>query len=488
VGAGNAHTGVANAFFGSANSETDTLTQTFSIPSTSTTASLTFWVNIVTSETTTSTVYDTLKVEIHNSSGTLLATPLTLSNLNATSSNNTAGVYFKPAAIDLSTYKGQTLQLVFRAATDFTLPTTFRVDDVSVALTGGTGDTTPPTTSIMAPANGATVSGTVSVTASASDNVGVTKVEFYLDGALKSTSTTSPYSWSFDTTTAANGSHTLQSKAYDAAANVGSSATITVTVSNAGDTTPPTTSITAPANGATVSGTVSVTASASDNVGVTKVEFYLDGALKSTSTTSPYSWSFDTTTAANGSHTLQSKAYDAAANVGSSATISVTVSNTGTPQQLLGNPGFENGSSAPAPWTVSTGVIDNGTSEAAHSGSWKAWMDGYGATHTDSIVQTVVIPSTVTSATLSFWLHIDTAETSTTTAFDTLQVQIRNSSGTVLATLATYSNLNAATGYTQKSFNVLAYKGQTIQVYLVGAEDSTLQTSFVVDDFALNVQ
>ena len=67
-------------------------------------------------------------------------------------------------------------------------------------------------------------------------------------------------------------------------------------------------------------------------------------------------------------------------------------------------------------------------------------------------------------------------------------MQIRNSSGTVLATLATYSNLNANTGYVQKSFDLSAYKGQTIQVYLVGAEDSTLQTSFVVDDFALNVQ
>jgi len=72
--------------------------------------------------------------------------------------------------------------------------------------------------------------------------------------------------------------------------------------------------------------------------------------------------------------------------------------------------------------------------------------------------------------------------------YDTLKVQIRNTSGTVLATLATYSNANAASGYTQKSFNVLTYKGQTIQVYLLGVEDGTLQTSFVVDDFALNVQ
>ena len=100
----------------------------------------------------------------------------------------------------------------------------------------------------------------------------------------------------------------------------------------------------------------------------------------------------------------------------------------------------------------------------------------------------MTVPSTATTATLTFWLHIDTAETTTTTAFDTLQVQVRNSSGAVLATLATYSNLSKNTGYAQKSFDLSAYKGQTIQVYLVGSEDSSAQTSFVVDDFALNVQ
>lgn len=133
---------------------------------------------------------------------------------------------------------------------------------------GGTPDTTPPTTSITSPASGATVSGTVSVTASASDNVGVTKVEFYLDSVLQSTSTISPYAWSWNTTTAANGSHSLTSKAYDAAANVGTSAVVSVTVSNTADTTPPT----APANlTATASKrkiTLSWTAS-TDNVGVT---------------------------------------------------------------------------------------------------------------------------------------------------------------------------------------------------------------------------
>ncbi len=168
------------------------------------------------------------------------------------------------------------------------------------------------------------------------------------------------------------------------------------------------------------------------------------------------------------------------------ATVTLTVSSS-VAQQLLGNPGFENGTTT-TPWTLSAGVINNSSAEPPHSGSWDAWLDGYGTTHTDTALQTVTIPSTITTATLTFWLHIDTAETTHTTAYDTLKVQVRNSSGTVLATLATYSNLNAAAGYTQHSFDLSAYKGQTIQIFLTGSEDVSLQTSFVVDDFALNVQ
>src|SRR5207249_4980761 len=130
---------------------------------------------------------------------------------------------------------------------------------------------------------------------------------------------------------------------------------------------------------------------------------------------------WDTTTFANASHTLVAKAYDAAGNVGPSSTVTVTVNNIAPPpQQLLGNPGFETGTASP--WTASSGIIDNSTSEAAHSGSWKAWLDGYGSAHTDTLLQTVAIPSTATTATLSFWLHIDTAETGST-VYDTLKVQ-----------------------------------------------------------------
>jgi hypothetical protein len=101
-------------------------------------------------------------------------------------------------------------------------------------------------------------------------------------------------------------------------------------VAGAADTTAPTTSITSPTSGATVSGTTTISASASDNVGVSKVDFYVDSVLKGTDTSSPYSYSWATTAYSNGAHSLYTKATDAAGNVGTSATISVTVSNTVT--------------------------------------------------------------------------------------------------------------------------------------------------------------
>ena len=380
---------------------------------------------------------------------------------------------------------------------------------------GGGGDTTPPTTSITAPSAGATLSGTASVTASASDNVGVTSVEFFLDGALQSTDMTSPYAWSWNTTAASNGVHLLTAKAWDAANNSTISVAVSVTVSNgggsaadvsgwkitqasstyeyvlpagtsipadgylvvarqadkaafqsfwgvtlganvtflnsaggmpvingdenytlrnaasvvvdgpsaaqpssaarsiqrvdpcgatwstvlessanagsgagagcgggvklnehsdasgtgnyiyefielhndsasAGDTTAPAVSITAPANSATVNATVSVTANASDDVGVTKVEFLLDGVLQSTDTSSPYAWSWNTTTATNGAHALVAKAYDAANNIGTSSTVNVTVSN-GTPINIGGYRIVQANSSLT--YTIPTGTI-----------------------------------------------------------------------------------------------------------------------------------
>ncbi|MGH3851623.1 MAG: S8 family serine peptidase, partial [Pseudonocardiaceae bacterium] len=153
--------------------------------------------------------------------------------------------------------------------------------------------------------------------------------------------------------------------------------------------------------------------------------------------------------------------------------------------QLLLNPGFESGN---VNWVTTAGVIDSSTGRPARTGSWKAWLDGYGTTHTDSCYQQITIPSGVASATLSFWVRIDSSETTTSIAYDKLQVQIRNSSNGVLATLATYSNLNKNNTYVLKTFDLTAYRGQTIRVYFLGTEDSSLQTSFVIDDTAVNTQ
>ncbi|MGW2608842.1 M4 family metallopeptidase [Streptomyces mirabilis] len=162
------------------------------------------------------------------------------------------------------------------------------------------------------------------------------------------------------------------------------------------------------------------------------------------------------------------------------ASFTWTVSSSGgggtcTSTQLLGNPGFESGNTT---WTASSGVITNSSSQAAHAGSYKAWLDGYGSTHTDTLSQSVTIPSGC-KASFTFYLHIDTAETTTSTAYDKLTV----TAGTT--TLASYSNLNKATGYTQKTFDLSSFAGTTVTLKFSGVEDSSLQTSFVVDDTAV---
>ena len=325
-------------------------------------------------------------------------------------------------------------------------------------------------------------SGNITLSASASDNVGVTLVEFYIDNVLKATSNVSPYTASFDSTTLANGSHSLVARAYDAAGNVGVSSAVSFSVSNTtgGDTVVPVVS----ASESGTSGTVTFSATATDNVGVSKVEFYVDNVLKGTDTTSPYSMTFDSKTLTNASHALTAKAYDAANNSAVSSAVNFTVNNPVSTQLLL-NTGFESGA---ASWTATSGVITSDSSQAAHAGSWKAWLNGYGAAHTDSVYQQAAIPSAATSATLKFWLKIVSAETTTTNAYDTLKVQVRNTSGTVLATLATYSNLNKGTTFIERSFDLSAYKGQTVRVYFEGIEGSTVATSFIVDDVTLTTQ
>jgi subtilase family serine protease len=149
-----------------------------------------------------------------------------------------------------------------------------------------------------------------------------------------------------------------------------------------------------------------------------------------------------------------------------------------THTQLLGNPGFETGSAAP--WTSTAAVINpNSAGETSHTGTWYAWLDGYGTTHTDTLSQTVTIPAGCTATSFSFWLHIDTAETTTTTQFDKLTI---TANGT---TVATFSNLNHNTGYAQHTVSLGSLAGSSFIVKFSGTEDPSLQTSFVIDDTAI---
>ncbi|WBQ06896.1 M28 family metallopeptidase [Kribbella sp. CA-293567] len=150
---------------------------------------------------------------------------------------------------------------------------------------------------------------------------------------------------------------------------------------------------------------------------------------------------------------------------------------TGT--NLLKNPGFESGA---VNWTGTSGVITNSSSKPARTGSYKAWLQGNGITGTENLGQSVAVPAAATAAALSLWIRIDSAETTTSTVYDTVKVQVID--GTTTTTLATYSNLNKSTSYVQKTLNLLPYKGKTVTIRFLGQEDSSLQTSFVIDDVA----
>ena len=157
-------------------------------------------------------------------------------------------------------------------------------------------------------------------------------------------------------------------------------------------------------------------------------------------------------------------------------------------QQLIQNGGFATGSLAP--WTASSGVLTAASSSHPSYPStdpYLAWIDGYSGKHTDTLSQTVTIPASCTTATLSFWLYID-SDDPTGKAYDTFTTQVLNSSGTVLATLGTLSNQNEGTGYVEHSYSVSSFIGQTITIKFTGTETlgDGYDTSFFEDDNALN--
>ena len=459
------HGGSYSALLGSATpSMNSALTQTVAVPARN--PKLTFWYQVTCPDTV---QYDWATVEVLSTAGAVLATPLSKTCTNSGS--------WVQVTQDMGAFAGQTVVLSFQNHDDnySSDPTFTQYDDIVLA---GSGGNTPPGTAITSPASGATVSGSINVTASASDGVGVTRVELYADGNLFGTLTSPPYTVAWNSAAVPNGTHALTSKAYNAAGGVGSSSPVTVTVNNrasgnvivnggfeggslagwtssgvtalsttvhggsasaqvgstspgtdsslsqtftvpsgatlslwyqvkcpdtvqydwataqltdssgavvatpvpktcsnsgawvnarvdlaaytgqqltlslqnhddnysgdptytlfddvtvagasTGDTTPPTVNLTSPAAGSTVSGTTTVNANASDDVSVARVEFYADSTLLSTVTSAPYAAAWNTTSVGNGSHTLVAKAYDPAGNIGTSASVAVTVNN-----------------------------------------------------------------------------------------------------------------------------------------------------------------
>ncbi|OGV10269.1 MAG: hypothetical protein A2237_10820 [Stygiobacter sp. RIFOXYA2_FULL_38_8] len=205
---------------------------------------------------------------------------------------------------------------------------------VKNALNSGStpiADVTPPSISITSPSNGASLLGAVTLSATASDNVGVAGVQFKVDGSNSGVElTTAPFSTSFNAALLLPGTHTISAVARDAAGNTSTaSVNVSVIISTA-DTTPPVISITSPANNSTITGTVTINSNASDNIGVTGVQYKLDGSNLGTEVvTSPYNFSWNTAQTTDGTHTLSAVARDAAGNT-STALLTVNVSNTVT--------------------------------------------------------------------------------------------------------------------------------------------------------------
>jgi thermitase len=189
-------------------------------------------------------------------------------------------------------------------------------------------DTTPPSASISSPANGDVVTGTITVTVSASDDVAVVNVQLYLDGQLFANDTTGPFSFAWDTTQSTNGSHTLQAKAYDGAGNSSLSSPVYVTAENT-DVILPEVSITSPVNGSTVTKTVKIGVRASDAGKVQQVQVFIDGFLLSSmncgSITCAYQVSWNTRLYSKNWHFLTATASDAAGNSGTSKEVWVRV-------------------------------------------------------------------------------------------------------------------------------------------------------------------
>ncbi|MBM7113601.1 PHB depolymerase family esterase [Archangium primigenium] len=331
-------------------------------------------------------------------------------------------------------------------------------------------DTTAPSVALTAPGSGTSVSGTVKLTASASDNVGVAQVEFLVDGASVGIDTAAPYEAAWNSATAANGAHTLLARATDTAGNTTPSSAVSVTVTGGvSDTTAPSVALTSPAAGATLSGTVSLTATATDNLGVSRVEFLVDGAVVASGTPTgggTYTASWNTTTAATGTHTVRARALDAAGNTGLSTQVSVTVDQTSARfLETFSQSGPDN-----TGWSLTEWALDSGD-QTGTSGSKS--LTGSATPSFSTVTRTASVSLKVpANARLTYWRKLDLSGANTSAAVS-FQVVVNDGSDKVVDSVSKTLGSVSESAWTQRAnLDLSAYANKTVTLkFVVSAKD-----------------
>jgi hypothetical protein len=237
-----------------------------------------------------------------------------------------------------------------------------------------------------------------------------------------------------------------------------------------------------------VLGKVVLRAEAQDEVGVTQVDFYVGDVWVGSSQRAPYEVTWDTATVANGEHPVVARAKDEGNNVGLSVAVPVQVANgvaCSVAEQLLKDPGFESGG---AGWQVEgVGVAEDEPSMPARSGRYKASLGGRGMAGVERLWQGVMLPGAACTATLRFYLQVESQEPELS-GQDTLRlVLVDAESGTALQELGAWSGRDTGVSYVGRSFGVSAYRGRQLRVLFEASEDDKHATTFLVDDVTLEM-
>ena len=266
------------------------------------------------------------------------------------------------------------------ATTTFTLTLTSPFASTKTATTTVTigADTVPPSVSLAASPTAVVAPGSTTLTATASDLAGVTKVEFWRGATLIGTDTTAPYTQAVSFPPADIGSVAFTAKAYDAANNSTTSAVVNVTVS--ADTTPPSVALLANPATVLVPGATTLQATASDNIGVTKVEFWRGATLLATDTAAPFQAPVNLTTADLGSVSFTAKAYDAQNNVTTSAVVSVLATTPSSGDTYASPTGIDAGNTTCAQANPCRSIAQAAATAAANKTVWLMNGDYTGVT------------------------------------------------------------------------------------------------------------